>query len=57
LFLGSASLALLGQTSESLAGRVAYAELSGIDVANSRKTDSPELTPILSGFAEDIPTA
>jgi len=25
--------------------------------ANSRKIDSPELTPILSGFAEDIPTA
>lgn len=32
LFLGSASLELLGQTSESLAGGIAYAELSGIDV-------------------------
>jgi len=32
LFLGSASLELLGQTSESLAGRVAYAELAGIDI-------------------------
>jgi hypothetical protein len=32
LFLGSASLELMRQSSESLAGRVAYAELSGIDV-------------------------
>lgn len=32
LFLGSASLDLLGQTSESLAGRVAYSELSGINL-------------------------
>lgn len=42
LFLGSASLELLGQTSESLAGRIAYAELAGIDVlefADSNLTD------------------
>jgi len=32
LFLGSASLELFSQTSESLAGRIAYAELSGLDV-------------------------
>ena len=32
LLLGSASLDLLGQTSESLAGRVAHAALAGIDV-------------------------
>lgn len=32
LFLGSASLELLGQTSESLAGRVAYTELGGLNV-------------------------
>jgi predicted AAA+ superfamily ATPase len=32
LFLGSASLELLGQTSESLAGRVAHAELSGFSL-------------------------
>ena len=41
LFLGSASLALLGQTSESLAGRVAYAELSGIDVRELAEDRQP----------------
>jgi predicted AAA+ superfamily ATPase len=39
LLLGSASLDLLGQTSESLAGRVAYAELAGIDVLEIEDTD------------------
>jgi predicted AAA+ superfamily ATPase len=39
LLLGSASLDLLGQTSESLAGRVAHAELAGIDVLEIEDTD------------------
>jgi predicted AAA+ superfamily ATPase len=44
LFLGSASLDLLGQTSESLAGRVAYAELAGLDVLECLVTTGPEIT-------------
>jgi predicted AAA+ superfamily ATPase len=41
LFLGSASIDLLQQSSESLAGRIAYLELQGID-ALEFQTDTPE---------------
>jgi predicted AAA+ superfamily ATPase len=37
LLLGSASLDLMKQASESLAGRVAYVELTGIDVLESEQ--------------------
>src|SRR6201995_1831041 len=39
LFLGSASIDLLQQSSESLAGRIAYLELHGIDVLEYAKQD------------------
>lgn len=40
LFLGSASMELLQQSGESLAGRIAYLELYGIDVLEFSKNDS-----------------
>lgn len=46
LFLGSASLELLGQTSESLAGRVAYAELSGINALELASAAAQDLNPL-----------
>ena len=42
LFLGSASLELLGQTGESLAGRIAYAELAGINLIEIEKSTHDE---------------
>lgn len=58
LFLGSASLELLGQTSESLAGRVAYAELSGLnilEVQNSqRKGIDANSLWLRGGFPESL---
>jgi predicted AAA+ superfamily ATPase len=42
LFLGSASLELLGQTSESLAGRIAYAELGSISAIEIERTGQTE---------------
>lgn len=53
LFLGSASLDLLGQTSESLAGRVAYAELAGINVSELDDTKIPEQDLWLRGGFPD----
>ncbi|MCF6262303.1 MAG: ATP-binding protein [Xanthomonadales bacterium] len=55
LFLGSASLDLLGQTSESLAGRVAHAELVGINVLELEKTKQSLGTLWLrGGFPESL---
>ncbi len=58
LFLGSASLELLNQTSESLAGRIAYAELSGIDLLEI-ETQKNQLTDeqtlwVRGGFPESL---
>jgi len=44
LLLGSASLELLGQTSESLAGRVSYTELAGINLAESRNSTTTQIS-------------
>ena len=56
LFLGSASLDLLGQASESLAGRVAYAELGGLDLLESQQTEDIAITEtdlwLKGGFPE-----
>lgn len=41
LFLGSSSLELLNQTSESLAGRISYAELSGVNVLEAAQAAIP----------------
>ncbi|RLA48820.1 MAG: ATPase, partial [Gammaproteobacteria bacterium] len=58
LFLGSASLELLGQTSESLAGRIAYAELSGLNVLEVLSTESTTLNEtslwLKGGFPESL---
>jgi predicted AAA+ superfamily ATPase len=58
LFPDSASLELLGQTSESLAGRVAYAELAGIntlEVRNSERKGVDENSLWLrGGFPESL---
>ncbi len=43
LILGSASLDLLKQSSESLAGRIAYKELSGLTVAEVDNSESKDL--------------
>ena len=53
LFLGSASLDLLGQTSESLAGRVAHAELAGIDLLELEGTEQTLDTLWLRGGFPD----
>jgi len=57
LFLGSASLDLLNQTSESLAGRIAYAELAGLSVLEIA-TASPEISEtelwLKGGFPESL---
>jgi predicted AAA+ superfamily ATPase len=58
LFLGSASLDLLGQTSESLAGRIAYLELSGIDALELGTAGDPGLDVdrlwLRGGFADSL---
>jgi predicted AAA+ superfamily ATPase len=59
LFLGSASIDLLQQSSESLAGRIAYIELQGIDVleyANRRQEKINELW-LRGGFPESLLSA
>lgn len=59
LFLGSASIDLLQQSSESLAGRIAYIELYGIDVLEFAG-QSQELTNTLwlrGGFPESLLSA
>ena len=56
LFLGSASIDLLQQSSESLAGRIAYIELQGIDVleyANRQPEKINELW-LRGGFPESL---
>ncbi|TFF40622.1 ATP-binding protein [Mucilaginibacter psychrotolerans] len=56
LFLGSAAIALLQQSSESLAGRIAYLELGGIDVLEF-DADTPEKINQLwlrGGFPESL---
>lgn len=57
LFLGSASLELLGQTSESLAGRVAYAELSGVNALEWQDQTLPDDALWLRGGYPDSLTA
>ena len=58
LFLGSASLELLGQTSESLAGRVAYAELSGLNLLEAESTANSQINNMKlwlnGGFPESL---
>lgn len=58
LFLGSASLDLLGQTSESLAGRIAYLELSGVNILEMMATNNEALNAnalwLRGGFAESL---
>jgi len=56
LFLGSASIDLLQQSSESLAGRIAYIELHGVDVLEYANYD-PEMINKLwlrGGFPESL---
>ena len=56
LFLGSASLELLGQTSESLAGRVSYAEMTGLNLLECQAAEEPEISAgelwLRGGFPE-----
>lgn len=56
LFLGSASLDLLKQSSESLAGRISFLELNGIDALefNTTSTDQLNLLWIRGGFPESL---
>ncbi|TNE57009.1 MAG: ATP-binding protein [Alphaproteobacteria bacterium] len=53
LFLGSASLDLLRQTSESLAGRIAYAELAGVNMLEAEVASIPERKLWLRGGFPD----
>ena len=56
LILGSASLELLKQSSESLAGRIAYQELSGfnvLEIENSTQADMQSLW-LRGGFPDSI---
>jgi hypothetical protein len=43
LFLGSASMDLLRQSSESLAGRISYIEMTGLNCQRSVQTDPPRV--------------
>ena len=52
LLLGSASLELLGQTSESLAGRISYAQLAGINLLESRNAIDGNQLWLRGGFPE-----
>ncbi len=56
LFLGSASLDLLKQSSESLAGRIAYLELFPVNAAEYEATDPIRLNQLWSrgGFPESL---
>ena len=56
LFLGSASIDLLQQSSESLAGRIAYIELHGIDVLEYAAKNSGLITQLWlrGGFPESL---
>lgn len=56
LFLGSASLDLLQQSSESLAGRIAYLELFGIDVLEFTNQDTEKVNQLWlrGGFPESL---
>lgn len=58
LLLGSSSLELLGQTSESLAGRVAYAELEGVNLLESKTLAAPAISEttlwLKGGFPESL---
>lgn len=53
LILGSASLELLKQSSESLAGRIAYKELSGILISEINHTDQDQLW-LRGGFPDSF---
>ncbi len=56
LFLGSASIELLQQSGESLAGRIAYMELFGIDVLEyaERKSEKVSTLWLRGGFPESL---
>ena len=56
LFLGSASLDLLQQSSESLAGRIAYLELHPLDLleVNANNTDQVNALWVRGGFPESL---
>lgn len=56
LFLGSASIDLLKQSSESLAGRIAYLELHGIDVLEfaGKDQEKTNLLWLRGGFPESL---
>lgn len=56
LFLGSASMDLLQQSSESLAGRIAYIELQGIDAVEYEANTSEKLNRLWlrGGFPESL---
>ena len=59
LFLGSASIDLLQQSSESLAGRIAYLELYAIDLLEFSPTSAPDKTRtnqlwLRGGFPESL---
>jgi predicted AAA+ superfamily ATPase len=53
LMLGSASLELLKQSSETLAGRVAYKELSGVTASEIKKTEQDRLW-LRGGFPDSF---
>lgn len=56
LFLGSASMDLLKQSGESLAGRIAYLELHGIDVLEFEATQPEKMNQLWlrGGFPESL---
>src|ERR1700749_1537314 len=56
LFLGSASIDLLQQSSESLAGRIAYIELQGIDALEYNAFDAETMNTLWlrGGFPESL---
>lgn len=53
LILGSASLELLRQSSESLAGRIAYKELTGLDASEVKQTEQDRLW-LRGGFPDSF---
>ncbi len=53
LMLGSASRDLLKQSSESLAGRIAYKELTGLTVSEIKRTDQ-EILWLRGGFPDSV---